>query len=116
MSLRSAILRPIDPQVSDKTFDLNVTNNYLRYDVREWSTVAIAATKQTSWGTAVLTVYRSLDGYNPFALETAETLGPGDDVTGTIDTSAVPFLIVKVTTLEGSQKFADITATGKASA
>lgn len=115
MSLQYATLQPLDPNTRDKTFELNATNNLVRYDVRRWSVVSVEAQAQIGWSTAVLTVYRSNDGYNVFALESAVTLGPGSAQSATIDTSAFNYLIVKLTTVEGGAKYADITVTGKAS-
>lgn len=112
--LQADILRSSgQPSANAEALDLNAVGTELRYDVRRYSTASVAAVKLAAWATAVLTVYGSIDGVNAFALETPETLGPGSDMTGTIDTSSLGWLIVRVTTAEGSAVEAKVSALGK---
>lgn len=98
---------------SPQRFDLNLAGNELRFDVRKYSAVNIqAVVVGTVWTTAVLTVYRSLDGATPAALETPQTLGPGSAMTNTIVTTAFGTLIVRLTTVEGGEAYASIAAMG----
>lgn len=115
--IQEAQLHPVLAGTDENYFDINAVNNELRYDVRAWSVVSVSAVKlQATWSTGVLTVYRSLDGCNPFALESSETLGPGDDITASLDVSGFPYLIVRLTTVEGTQRFVRVCVRGKVSA
>lgn len=97
-------------------FPLNQAGADLVYDVRTIAVATVQAVPLAAWSAAVLTLYRSLNGSNLFPLGLADdTLGPGADMSATIDTSAFNYLIVRATTLEGSAAFAAVTVHGKAS-
>ncbi len=116
MSIRPYFLKPVDSVVNAANFDLNVTGAFVYWNVQSVVVLVVQAVAVTTWATAILTLERSCDGVNWFALETAQTLGTGSDLSNTIDCAAIAFVRAKVTTPEGSQKFAVITAFGKASA
>ena len=97
--------------------ELNSTQNELRYDVSKYELVTIQFKAETTWATAVITVYRSLDGVTAFALETPVTVGPGTGtpaaaMTPEIDVSSVSHLIVRVTTVEGSSLYVGVIMKG----
>lgn len=122
MSLDYQPLAPIDPTVDALRFDLNATGTpiglggwFVWWDVRKWATVFVQAVAETTWSTAILTLERSIDGRFWSALETAETMGTGSATSSTIDCTGFAYLRARLSTLEGSQKFAAITAFGKAS-
>lgn len=120
MSLRCDYLWPVNlPGPAGNvgapySFDVSVAKGELRYDVRAYSTVNIQAVFSVGTVAAVLTVYRSLDGYNLFALETAQTLGPASALTTTIDTSGTAYLVLRTTTSEATRNAA-LLVLGKAS-
>ena len=116
MSIQPFFLKPLDAAVNASSFDLNVSGAFVCWDVRNIVVAVIQAVAVTTWGTAILTLERSIDGQVWFALETAQTLGTGSDLSNTIDCAAIAFIRARVSTPEGSQKFAVITAFGKASA
>lgn len=99
----------------DKTIDLAVTGAKLKYKVGPYSTLCVQGIKQRVWGTAVLTLKRSLDGITGFAMETPTTIGPGDAISPTKDSSGFDWLIVEVTTPEGAAAIASIIVKGKRS-
>lgn len=90
--------------------DISLVNAELRYDVSKYQVVVVQAVRRgtTAWSSGVLTLYRSLDGVNAFALETPDTVGPGDDISLSYDPGATSHLIVRVTTAEASVKAAVI--------
>lgn len=117
MSLQWTALKPIDPVINPSGFDLNGdTASYVKWDVRPLATVTVQAVAVTTWATATFAIERSLDGFNWFALESADTLGPASDISTTIDCTGFAFLRARLSVAEGSQKFAIITAFGKADA
>lgn len=113
MSLQWSDISPTFDTLPKVRFDLNDTNNEIRFDVRNYSVAVIQALKETTWATAVLTIERSIDGYNYVALETPATIPAGGGITGTIDTGAISWLRARLSTKEGSQVFANIRALGK---
>lgn len=115
MSLQWSDIPPTFDTLHKARFDLNDTNNEIRWDVRAYAVAVIHALKESTWSTAVLTIERSIDGYNYVALETATTIPAGGGMTATIDTSAISFLRARLSTAEGSQKYANMRAMGKAS-
>lgn len=92
-------------------FDLNQTGNELRFDVRQFTAFTVTARALNTWATAVLTVYRSTDGVATTI--TTGTLSPATALAADIDTGSQPYVIVRLTTLEGSQQFATILVHGK---
>lgn len=115
MSILAVKLTPLDPTVNASAFDLNVdTSAHVKWDVRALSTVCIEIVKVTTWATAIFTLERSLDGVNWWPLETAETIAAGGGMSSTIDATAMAYIRARSSTLEGSQKFAVLTAFGKA--
>lgn len=115
MNHKSEIVLPlaIPSGQTEKNFSLNTSGNELRYDVREYSSVTVQAVKiGTVWSTAVLTVYRDNDGATIAPLESAVTLGPGNAMSATIDTSSIAYLVVRLTTVEGAAIAAAITVVG----
>lgn len=89
-------------------FDLNDTNNQWVVKLGDAENVTVTAEKQSTWATAVLTLYRSLDGFNAYALESGVTLtGPAS--TAKIDCTGFDYLIIRLTTNEGSAVYANIT-------
>lgn len=113
MSLVWSDIAPSNETAHRVRFDLNETNNEVRFFVGPYSVATISAVKETTWATAVLTLERSIDGSNWFALETAQTLGPGSALSATIDTSAIAWLRARLSTKEGSTVYAQIRAMGK---
>jgi hypothetical protein len=106
-------LKPINVGDDGESLDLNETSNTLVYDVRKYSLVSVQADKQSTWATAVLTMYHSATGKAAIAAAAVTgTLGPGSDYEKDIDVNTTAFLIVKVTTVEGSRFFADIAVYG----
>lgn len=121
MAIKYQTLAPVDQTVDASRFDLNATgtalaqgSTFVYWDVRGLSTVAIQATKETTWATAVFTLERSMDGRYWWALETPETIPAGGGMSSTIDVTAMAYIRARLSTLEGSQKFAVLTAFGKA--
>jgi hypothetical protein len=98
---------------SASAFPLNQTGAELVYDVSTYATAAVQAVATGGWTTAVLTIYRSLDGVYVFPLSDPQTIGPSDGITDTIDVAGCNYLIVRATTLEGSAAFAKVTAIAK---
>lgn len=115
MSIQPFQLKTLDNTVNASQFDLNVTGAFVAWDVRNVVVAVVQAVKVTTWATAILTLERSADGQNWFALETAQTLGTGSDLSDTIDCAAIAYIRARISTPEGSQKFAVLTAFGKAS-
>jgi hypothetical protein len=97
-------------KVREGMFDLNYTNNRLVVPTLGAETCLVSAEPLTTWSTAVLTIYRSMDGVTPYALETAQTISAAAMST-TIDSSSFPYLIVQLTTNAGSAIYATITVT-----
>lgn len=94
-------------------FELNTTGYWKAIRVAPYAAVTIQATPQTIWSTATVTIQRSNDGVNGFALETPQTLGPGADMSKTIDTGAFNWLILRLAVVEGAGRFADFSAVCK---
>jgi hypothetical protein len=96
-------------------FNLNLVDNWAVYDVGRYVTASVQALATTAWATAVITVYRSNTPHpaDVFALEDAETLGPGSDITATLDVSGFRYLVLKLTTAEGSAASARIIVCAK---
>lgn len=113
--MQADILTPLSRHSLSDTLNLNLVEDWMVFDVGRYSTATVQAMGTTSWATAVITVYRSNTPYvtDGFALEDAETLGPGSDITATIDVSGCKYLILKLTTAEGSAASARIIACGK---
>lgn len=98
--------------------DLNQIGNRWAVDVSSYEVAGVVAQRVAAWGTAVLTVYMSPDGYSRAALATPVTLGPltaGTHVlmSGAISTQHFPFLVIEVSTAEGSAAYADLVVTAK---
>jgi hypothetical protein len=110
MPYASAFLTPMShPQsggnnASSFAYDCTAAGLDLKYDVRAFSHVMFQGVFSAGANTAVFTVYRSLDGVTPLALETPQTFSYTTLITGTIDVSGIPYLIVRLTTTD-----ADIT-------
>lgn len=113
MSILCENLTPINLE-KQVGFNLNETEQEWVYDVRKYSTCSVQVIAQETWATAVLTLGRSNSGKNYRTLETPETLGPGSDMSSTIDCTGFGYLHVKCTTVEGSDKYADVFVLGKA--
>lgn len=65
---------------------------------------------QTTIGAAVITIYRSLDGITPAALESAQTLSAAA-MSATIDSAGFPFLILQLSTTGTAATFANLNVT-----
>lgn len=97
------------------TLDLAATNADLRYDVSGVSKFNVQVNFLGGAASAVLTIYRSLDGVTPLALESAQTLSAATAaslMTTTIDAAGFAYCIVRCTTAE-SGKTASIFVFGK---
>lgn len=107
MSLQWSYLYPLNAlqgggcTASPHTIPLDTTGVEVRYDVRQWEKFGLHAVFSAGANTGVLTAYRSIDGVNVAALETAQTLTAGSDtMLDTVDVSGIGFIIVRVTTAE----------------
>ena len=109
----------ISDSVYYQAFDLNYTNNVWAVDVAKYSTATVQAEAVTTWTTAIITVQRSDDGINGYGLETALTIGPASTVvppgmSTVIDVTGFKFLLLKLTTINGSAVYANLTVNRKA--
>jgi hypothetical protein len=107
--------QPVGNVAKAHRIDCSTVNQDFRYDVSGLSTVRFQGVFATGADTAVLTVYRSLDGCTPVAAgETVVPTTAPETMTDVIDVSADPFLIVRVTTAD-SGIFCNLFAYGKSS-
>ena len=74
----------------------------VKFDVRPWSVASIQVGFSKATTTAVVTIYRSLDGQVTSALETAQTLSASDLMSDAIDVTGIGYLHVACTTAEAS--------------
>jgi hypothetical protein len=97
----------------DQELDLNVDTAQVEFDVSSLvsGTVAIICPEAT-WGTAVVTLYRSHDGLRWFEFANSVTLGPGDAMTDELEMSGYRFLAARVTTVEGGANRARVSVQG----
>lgn len=74
--------------------------------VEGWQTATFQAKKSTgAWGGAVITIYRSNDGVNGYAVD-EDVTATGDGHSDEIDVNGFAFLIAQVTTTGGPGKVA----------
>jgi hypothetical protein len=93
------ILYPLNHSTAgEPAFNLGQTSNTLIYHVGAYDTCSVQMVTQGTTG--IVTLYRSNDGSTPVALEIADTVGPGNDMSNTVDCSAFMYLHVRVTTTE----------------
>ena len=97
-----------------RTLDLNVTQAAVYFDVANYVTFTLhTMILSGTFGTAVLTVNRSNDGFRWFALETATTLGPGASMSNAIESLGFARVRVQVTTVEGAAGVVEVALTAK---
>lgn len=96
----------------ENTLDLNQTNISLVYYVGDAEVASVQF--ETDETTAQVTLYRSNDQHRVFAFNDTITLGPGRDISDTIDCAGFKFLHVVVTTLAGAAAQGRFTVVGKA--
>lgn len=109
---------PIVCKISEAApeFDLNKSGEAVDFDVRhgEWASVQIVVTTG-SWGSAVVTVYRSIDGHNFVELETPVSFGTAG-ISDKIDVSGIVQLRIRCDTAAGSSATAKIVCCIKSTA
>lgn len=96
-----------------RNFELNTANFVWVIPVQKYAAVTVHAEPVGTWATAIITIRRSNDGVNGYALESATTLGPGAAMSPAIDTGAFNYLLCVLTTKENSSQFANLTAVCK---
>ena len=103
-----------------QSIDLNVLGAQIEFVLPAGAVAASvqAFCPEQTWGTAVLTVYRSHGGPGVHGciavqpLEAGQTLGPDDDMTVEFSTQAFGVVAVRVTTAEGGANTAIVTVNG----
>ncbi len=70
------------------------------YDVRGWAVAIISGQFTKGSSAATLTIRRSIDGQNPVALETAQTITLANPCTNAMDVVGIAYLHVVCTTGE----------------
>lgn len=107
----TAVLHP--PQ----TLNLNASSNAVVWGVTPNTVGTVQATARLggTWGTAVITLKRSNDGRNWYALSSPQTIGPGSGMSDPVDLDFA-FLSAEVTTAEGSALEADVVLCAKGDA
>lgn len=103
---------------SQQQLDLNILNNWVEWDVSQYSNARISAFRHVAfaWATATLRVEGSAGGGSWFSLSIA--MGPPATATtvldsGNIDTSDLQKIRVIVTAVEGSESYAILNLTAK---
>lgn len=102
-------------QLREQAFELNRTRNRWVIPTGGAEVATIGGVPHSLWSTAVITWYRSHDGVNIDALETAVAMGPASPtyasmMSVTVPCDGFPFLIGMVTTVEGADRLATLTA------
>lgn len=92
-----------------QSFDLGATKNRWKIATDGAETMVVSGEPHTTWGAAVITLYRSMDGVTPYALESAQTLAAAG-MSATIDCSTVPFIIAELSTVGTASTYANLTA------
>lgn len=100
-----------------RILDLNGSKAAVSWDVADYTVGTVQATVRDggTWGTAVITLKRSNDGHNWFALSSPQTIGPGNGMSDPIDLDFA-HLRAEVTTMEGSALEADVVLCAKGDA
>ena len=98
---------------ADNRINLAATNDYVQFDVAEFSKCAVSARYDTptgsAWATAVIDVEKSLDG-KVWAAQSAQLTAEG--VTADIDISTAQFVRARVSTAQSNAGYAYITLAG----
>lgn len=103
---------------NQQQLDLNILNNWVEWDVSQYSNARISAFRHVAfaWSTATLRVEGSSGNGYWFGLSI--TMGPPSSATavldsGNIDTSDIQRIRVVVTTAEGAESYAILNLTAK---
>lgn len=100
-----------------KLLDLNVTQAAVYWTVGPASVFTIESRLLSgTWGTAVVTINRSNDGYKWFAMESALTLTIGGGMTVATDATGFTRLRAQVTTVEGAAGVVELVLLAKGDA
>lgn len=84
---------------------INSANERVMVRVAGWelARLYVVGPEGVTFATAIFDVKQGYSpGMPPVALDSAQTLGPGDDTTTQIDVSSIPYLWVTSNTVEGS--------------
>lgn len=104
MALKPVQLAQVNGAVNAANFNLNIVDNEIVWHTGGCSVATIQMNSAVA--SATVTIQRSNDGRKWFALETAQMLGPLDDLSDAIDLAGFLYLrVVCGTTASGTAEF-----------